>query len=683
MRERPQLNILIVDRSVTDAETLADKLRRNGYVVNARRVNDLNECRQQVLSKTFDIDILFIRFDNDQMPLQSFLANGIFEKLNVIVILDEYHRQTAASLVHLGAYDVLASTERELLKTCVERLLLQNQCRKDLETSYRTFNEDNQRLRWLSDHIDQALAYLHQGIFVYTNPAFDDKFGRPIYGETTIFEFVDATEVARLKSVLHNPLLSSIDTPVQVRFTKPRSESLTVMMKNGIYEHEPCVQLLFVREHTISQPNADTVTPKLPHVNTQLNTEDFFDALQDYLSKPELREIRGWLAAIEVDQYQTLKRRAGLSVVKKTLQDLTVYLQQQLGSDGSLVYLGQASFIVFIPNESRDHAIALCEKLIGDVKQKPFQIGKKAVELSLSIGVAALYGNTQNIDAVVSVAENSSGIAQKTGGNKLYVYDPQRDAHLATSQENNWQRRVEEALAYHLFSLTYQPVASLHANAEERYEVLLRLKEKDKEIVPMRFLPAIQQTTLPTKIDKWVIENIANKWQEMKRVNRTPVFFIKIADASIIDNEFLSWLEKTEIIASEIRPYLVFEIEMNAILALEKKAKEFTRRAKELGYKIAIERCGGHQSSLDIVTSFDVAFIKIDGKIIHHLGRDRQQQHTVHAIASAAKKANKLIIAANVQDADSLAVLWQEGIHFIQGFYVQKPGPDLTFDFGN
>ena len=42
---------------------------------------------------------------------------------------------------------------------------------------------------------------------------------------------------------------------------------------------------------------------------------------------------------------------------------------------------------------------------------------------------------------------------------------------------------------------------------------------------------------------------------------------------------------------------------------------------------------------------------------------------------------NLLTVAECVQDASTLAVLWQYGVDFVQGYYFQKPSDSLNYDF--
>jgi EAL domain-containing protein (putative c-di-GMP-specific phosphodiesterase class I) len=41
----------------------------------------------------------------------------------------------------------------------------------------------------------------------------------------------------------------------------------------------------------------------------------------------------------------------------------------------------------------------------------------------------------------------------------------------------------------------------------------------------------------------------------------------------------------------------------------------------------------------------------------------------------------KLTIAEFVQDANCLALLWQFGVNYIQGYFLQEPSTELEYDF--
>jgi EAL domain-containing protein (putative c-di-GMP-specific phosphodiesterase class I) len=96
-----------------------------------------------------------------------------------------------------------------------------------------------------------------------------------------------------------------------------------------------------------------------------------------------------------------------------------------------------------------------------------------------------------------------------------------------------------------------------------------------------------------------------------------------------------------------------------------------------------LEHFGASPNSFQLLKHLPVDFLKIDGSFIHNLASDTDNQAMVKSILDTAKSTNKQCIAEYVEDAHSLAVLWQSGIHFIQGNFLQEPSEELDYDFSS
>ena len=66
-------------------------------------------------------------------------------------------------------------------------------------------------------------------------------------------------------------------------------------------------------------------------------------------------------------------------------------------------------------------------------------------------------------------------------------------------------------------------------------------------------------------------------------------------------------------------------------------------------------------------------YVKIDGALVQSLARNKELQHHVRALAEEATKRGIQTIAERVEDANTMAVLWQLGVEFIQGYFVNAP----------
>ena len=67
-------------------------------------------------------------------------------------------------------------------------------------------------------------------------------------------------------------------------------------------------------------------------------------------------------------------------------------------------------------------------------------------------------------------------------------------------------------------------------------------------------------------------------------------------------------------------------------------------------------------------------FVKIDGSLMQGLHRDKELQSKVGEIAARARELKIKTIAERVENANTMAILWQLGIAFVQGNFTQTHG---------
>ena len=95
----------------------------------------------------------------------------------------------------------------------------------------------------------------------------------------------------------------------------------------------------------------------------------------------------------------------------------------------------------------------------------------------------------------------------------------------------------------------------------------------------------------------------------------------------------------------------------------------------------AIGHILGLLESIDYLAHLNTHFLKIDGLLISSLANDNSSQEITKKIAALAQANNKQTIAEFVHDANTLAVLWQHGINFVQGHYLQQPDHEMNYNF--
>jgi EAL domain-containing protein (putative c-di-GMP-specific phosphodiesterase class I) len=66
-------------------------------------------------------------------------------------------------------------------------------------------------------------------------------------------------------------------------------------------------------------------------------------------------------------------------------------------------------------------------------------------------------------------------------------------------------------------------------------------------------------------------------------------------------------------------------------------------------------------------------FLKIDGSLMQNIASDTMRQDKVRVYVQAAANRAIPVIAERVEDANTMAVLFQLGVAYMQGHYVHEP----------
>jgi len=92
-----------------------------------------------------------------------------------------------------------------------------------------------------------------------------------------------------------------------------------------------------------------------------------------------------------------------------------------------------------------------------------------------------------------------------------------------------------------------------------------------------------------------------------------------------------------------------------------------------MGHRFAIESFGVGRDSGRILTQTPMDFLKVDGSLMQNIASDQVRQEKVRVYVQAAQNRAIPVIAERVEDANTMAVLFQLGVAYMQGHYVHEP----------
>ena len=94
---------------------------------------------------------------------------------------------------------------------------------------------------------------------------------------------------------------------------------------------------------------------------------------------------------------------------------------------------------------------------------------------------------------------------------------------------------------------------------------------------------------------------------------------------------------------------------------------------RSLGCALHLDDFGTGFSSFAQLKLLEVDTIKIDGLFIRHLQSDSTNRLFVTSMIEIANDLKKTVIAEHVEDAETLDILRNLGVDFVQGFHLGRP----------
>ncbi|HDH09051.1 MAG TPA: EAL domain-containing protein, partial [Gammaproteobacteria bacterium] len=208
-------------------------------------------------------------------------------------------------------------------------------------------------------------------------------------------------------------------------------------------------------------------------------------------------------------------------------------------------------------------------------------------------------------------------------------------------------------------------------------EFLLRIRMDDGSIImPSTFIPAAERYGLMRDVDMWVIEHSFEVIHDVRKdtdPSVTYLFSINLSGQSVGDPEISEFIIR-KIKEYEIDPnQIMLEITETAAITNFQTALDFIARLSDIGCRFALDDFGAGLSSFGYLKRMKVDFLKIDGQFVKGMAEDPIDRMMVNNITHLAYGLGLFVIAESVEDATLLEMLREIGVHFAQGYHVQRP----------
>jgi len=658
------------------SEFINSLMRRAGEPVHCTwipAVRDLGEALEQLNPELLicayvpEADIRQAATVRDQLAPQ----------VPMLLVRPQISETDIAAGMRLGARDVVSLSATERVQAVISRELRTFRLERALNTTLQSASDYRRQLQSVLQRSNDAILQVQEGIAVDANQTWLELFGYAdagvVVGQPLMDLFDDRSHAALKGALVACAQGKWSDHPLKVNalLGDGTQLQLDLVLTPGEFENEPCVRIMVPAkkrdERQLTTELSDAV--KRDMTTGLLLRRTLLDAVGTRIAAPPAGGVR-FLAMVRPDKFAELEKDVGARSSEQLLGEYATTLKSHLGPNDIAGRFAGVSFLALIERGNPHDVEAWAESVLARFSENASTVGQRTVHSSCSIGLTAVPTTGSSIDAIVADVVEAVRRARSQGGNQIYHLDKTDTDTRVQAYDMIWVKHIKTALMENRFRLVQQPVASLQGEDPNMFDVLVRmLDHQGKEVLPADFMAAAERNDLLKNIDRWVVGASLSFAAKAK----PGCLFVRLSRDSVLDNAFIDWL-KTQLATGKHEPARIcFQVTESIAEQYMNAAVGQLGALKQLGFRVALERFGSGRDPYKLLSAVPLDFIKIDGALVQDLAGNPETQTIVRKLVEQAVKQKIETIAERVEDANTMAVLWQLGVQFIQGYFVNAP----------
>lgn len=682
--------VLILHESRDEAEHLLNALRNSGRAARGQLI-DSEDTLVSVLN-TSHWDLMLLRPQTDSLSANECLiqAARMSKDIPAILLIDQNDSDEIVEGLREGFQDVVPYTERDRLLLVINRELKNLKERRLRRQAELSLKESEKRCSALLATSRDAITYVTDGMHTYGNQAYLDLFGYEDPEELEgmpIMDMVSPEYHDAFKQFLRAYASSEHRTnefTCKGLATDGREIHCSMIFSSATFDGEPCTQIMI----RTNQADAE-LQEKLKEISSQdlltglYNRSHFIQEMEQALEWAMSQGKAAAMMYLQIDSFNAVRATPGVGMGGGdiVLSDIASLLRSALPT-ALLARFAEDVFTAVMRDTSLEEATTIAEKIRAQIEDHLAEVNERTVRVTASIGVTMITedaGNVHDVLGRVTLAVERVR-EQSPHGNGVAIFDP---AIERKGGDIDIAARIQEAIDKGYFKILFQPVIDLRGGGGELYEVFMRMvDENGRDISPSDFMGIAQTQEACEKIDRWVILQSVRMLSEHRTKGHETKLIINVTSESMRDQTLLPWLGVALKAARMPGDALIFQFSETDATTYLKQAKEFTRELKELHCKVSISRFGCALNPFNTLKHVEVDYLKLDGSFTKDLST-AENRDALKDVVNTAHAQGKLTIASFVESAAVLSSLWQIGVNYIQGYYLQTPSEHMNYDFNS
>ena len=375
---------------------------------------------------------------------------------------------------------------------------------------------------------------------------------------------------------------------------------------------------------------------------------------------------------IDLDNFKQINDIQGHKIGDQLLIEVSAALQSKMRPYDTLARWGGDEFVVLLPDLHQvDDAVNVAEKLMHSVQSR--LLSKQNLHTTLSIGIAVYPDDADCTESLLMQSDKALFHSKAEGRNNFQVFS-EMQLNGRGFVDTELTARFNNALKNHLIQVHFQPIVDANSHNVVCVEALARWYDaKHGWISPATFIPLAENIGLIEELgNQLLLEAISyfsvSPWKDNIKLA------VNISNRQLFSRSFVPSL--VELVGDMEIDTKRIKIEITESSALDtEKARRTLKQLSYLGFAISIDDFGTGFSSLSRLHEMPVDELKIDMSFVRRINSQKGRV-MLQTIVDMGKAMNLDLVAEGVEDQETADLLYEMGVHFLQGFYFSPARPD-------
>ncbi|MBR4085309.1 MAG: EAL domain-containing protein [Lachnospiraceae bacterium] len=349
-------------------------------------------------------------------------------------------------------------------------------------------------------------------------------------------------------------------------------------------------------------------------------------------------------------------------------------LKKKIKHNELMAHRENAHFGLFLTYENR-------EQLVNRIKEMEVALDTISpnIKLYFGVGIYLTEKGDKDIEQLYNNALLACDMPEDEAESKIAFFD------IEMNNQRIWERKVEDdldrALANKEFQVYLQPKIQTSKETLAGAEALVRwIHPEDGFIPPNKFIPILEKNGFITKLDDYMLEEVAalqSRWiAEGRKI--VPIS-VNVSRAHFTRTDLAKHI--CAIVDKYNTPHDVIELELTESAFFDDKnlLLNTVKQLRQAGFSVSMDDFGAGYSSLNSLKELQIDVLKIDADFFRGADEKERGLLIVSEVIDLAKKLDMKIVAEGIESREQVDFLTEQQCDLIQGYFFAKPMPIPEF----